>query len=100
MKGKTWINALIISLVVGTFVSLVASSSPDGLEYVAEQHGFINAAVNHISGLVPDYAFPGISNEYIATAFAGLFGTAATFLLLYFIGKALFPVSEKAGQKR
>lgn len=79
----------IAALITGTFISLFASGSPDGLEKVAEDKGFLSSALDFpFATIMPDYAFP-IENEWIATSLAGLIGTIMTFLILFGIGKIL-----------
>jgi cobalt/nickel transport protein len=78
---------LVGSIIIGTLLSLFASASPDGLERVAVDRGFINSGKNYISGLFSDYLIPGITNEIIAAVLAGLVGTVLTFCLIYFIGQ-------------
>jgi len=56
-------------------LSPIASTHPDGLEWVAEQKGFVEAARAPVYRLIPDYIFPGISNEALATVVAGIVGT-------------------------
>jgi hypothetical protein len=82
---KWWHFALIISLLVAV-LSPLASSSPDGLEKVAENHGFIGLAHNAPFQVIADYIFPGIENEAIATILAGLIGTLVVFGVVYGIG--------------
>ncbi|MFH1787765.1 MAG: PDGLE domain-containing protein [Candidatus Altiarchaeota archaeon] len=91
MKMKWWHYGLITSLVMATVVSLFASSSPDGLERVAEDLGFIEHGEGHevVSAPMPDYAIPGIDNEIVAASLAGFSGTAIMFLLAYGIGSIL-----------
>ena len=73
--GRTWwIAGLVIALAL-TLLSPLASSSPDGLERVAEDKGFIDAAEDPPFQIVADYLFPGIENEATATILAGIVGT-------------------------
>lgn len=83
MKG--WQKGLLLALLVGTFLSPFASSKPDGLERVAEDKGFLEKGEGKalVSAPVPDYLLPGISNEKLATAGAGVLGTAAVFAAMY-----------------
>jgi hypothetical protein len=80
--------ALALALAVGlaTAVSPFASSSPDGLEKVAEEKRFLDerrlAAIQEDSP-IPDYAFPGVQNERLATGLAGFAGTLGVFALGY-----------------
>lgn len=74
-----------IALAVGlaTAVSPFASSSPDGLERVAEDKGFLEEGHAHAiqeDAPVPDYAFPGIDNARVATGVAGFVGVLVTFI--------------------
>lgn len=70
-----------------TILSPLASSHPDGLEWVAEEKGFLSAARDSIYNIIPDYVLPGISNEAIATILAGIIGAAIVFALAFAIAK-------------
>ncbi|HHN93296.1 MAG TPA: cobalamin biosynthesis protein CbiM [Anaerolineae bacterium] len=73
--GLRWVAVgLVIALAV-TFLSPLASPYPDGLERVAEDAGFIEAAQGAPYEVIPDYVFPGISNAALATIAAGVVGT-------------------------
>lgn len=73
-----WIGGLIIALTLAA-LSPLASAHPDGLEWVAEQKGFLAAAQDAPYHIIPDYTLPGVSNEAIATIGAGVVGTAIVF---------------------
>jgi hypothetical protein len=79
---KWWHFALIASLLLAV-LSPLASSSPDGLERVAEDKGFIDQAHNAPFQVIADYVFPGIKNEALATILAGLLGTIVIFGVVY-----------------
>ncbi|MFC1656123.1 PDGLE domain-containing protein [Patescibacteria group bacterium] len=83
MQKKKLIILLILSVFIGLALSFFASPSPDGLERIAENHCFIESAISFWNGLMPDYTFLGIENEWLAVGLAGLIGTMATFLVLY-----------------
>jgi cobalt/nickel transport protein len=81
---------LLIALVIGVFLSPFASSSPDGLERVAEDKGFIERALeSSLPSIIPDYAFPGIESEKLATSLAGLVGVVLTFGVAVVIGRVI-----------
>ncbi len=82
MKSKWWLISLLICLIVAIF-SPLASSSPDGLERVAEDKGFIELANDAPFQIIADYVFPGIENEAVATITAGIIGTLILFGLAY-----------------
>ena len=71
-----------ICLVVASFAPL-ASSSPDGLERVAGDKGFIDLAQEAPFQVIAGYVFPGIENEALATILAGIIGTLILFGVVY-----------------
>ena len=79
-KGGTaiWIVGILIAIGLA-FVAPWASSHPDGLERVAEQYGFLETAQAPTYSILPDYIFPGISNEAAATVLAGVIGILLVF---------------------
>lgn len=73
--GKVvWIAGLAIALAIA-IASPLASSFPDGLEWVAQQQGFLANAQSAPYRVIPDYVFPGIHNQALATIVAGIVGT-------------------------
>jgi len=82
MKTKWWLIALLVCLAVASF-SPLASSSPDGLERVAEDKGFIDVGKGAPYQIIADYVFPGIENEALATILAGWIGTLILFGMAY-----------------
>lgn len=70
--------ALAVAIGLATAVSPFASSHPDGLERVASDQGFVDAG-RASSGPIPDYAFPEIDDERLATGLAGFTGTLVAF---------------------
>jgi cobalt/nickel transport system permease protein len=73
-RGSTWIAiGLVIALAVA-FASPLASSSPDGLERVAEDQAFTEKAQTAPYTILPDYTIPGISDEALTTIAAGVIG--------------------------
>lgn len=84
------------ALLVAAFLSPFASSSPDGLERVAEDKGFIEKGTSYFTGSpIPDYSMPGIGHEGAATGLAGVVGTVLTFGMMYGVGKLI--VRKKRG---
>lgn len=80
------ILALAVAVGLATAVSPYASSSPDGLERVATDHGFVDDGKLHAiqdGAPIPDYAFPGIDDPRVATGVAGFVGTLCVFGLGY-----------------
>lgn len=77
--GKVvWAVGLGIALLLA-LSSPFASAHPDGLEWVAEQKGFLDVAQGPLFQIIPDYVFPGITNEAFATILAGIVGSLIVF---------------------
>ncbi|HBQ29390.1 membrane protein [Peptococcaceae bacterium SCADC1_2_3] len=91
MNKKFLIVGFIVAVLIAAVLSPFASSYPDGLERVAEDKGFIVLAEGKelIKTWMPDYVFPGINHEGVATALAGIIGTVLVLIVLYGIGKLL-----------
>ncbi len=85
MAKKEILFGLIIAIFLALFLSPFASWYPDGLEKVAEEGKVIEKIEVKpvIPSPVPDYAWPGIKNERIATSIAGVVGTIIVFCMGY-----------------
>jgi len=94
MKSKWWLISLLVCLAVAS-LSPLASSSPDGLERVAENKGFIDLAQESPFQIIADYVFPGIENETLATILAGLIGTLILFGVVYSLAWLLASKTKK-----
>lgn len=81
---KKWIGLLIITLVAGGLLSPWASSQPDGLERVAEDHGFLEkAGAVHEWAPIPDYEVAGIPWSAVRVGLAGVIGAAIMITVLW-----------------
>lgn len=90
---------LAVAVGLGTAVSPWASPDPDGLEKVAQEEGFLDDATSdRIQGdsPIPDYAFPGIEDERVATGLAGFVGTLGVFV----VGLGIAWLLRKASRPR
>ncbi len=89
----------IVALLLAAFVAPFASSSPDGLEKVADVLGFARYSEETQplwnGAPVPDYSMPGVRSKRLAASVAGLFGTLAAFTVIagvfYLIGRGSNP---------
>lgn len=90
MTKNKWLVALALSVSIAGILSTFASPSPDGLERVAEDQGFLSAARQATGAVIPDYAMPGIADDRLATALAGIVGTLGVFALLAAVGRILY----------
>jgi len=76
--GLVWVFGLGIALALAV-LSPLASAHPDGLEWVAEQKGFLDTAQGPLYNIIPDYVLPGVSNAALATILAGILGALLVF---------------------
>jgi cobalt/nickel transport system permease protein len=91
--GKAiWAGGLAIAGLLAV-LSPLASAHPDGLEWVAGQKGFLENAQNPLYSIIPDYVFPGITNEALATIVAGIIG------MLLVLGVALGVAYSRRSKK-
>lgn len=76
---------LALSLFLAGVVSFYASSSPDGLERVGADVGFIDAATDSAASKswLADYGIAGITDARISGGLAGVIGVIVTGLLAY-----------------
>lgn len=81
MKNKNFLaTGFLAALLLAGVGSFYASSSPDGLEKVASDIGFIDSAKEHANanGPLADYGVKGIDNARLSSGAAGAIGVLAT----------------------
>lgn len=92
MSGRAsrwwWLGGLAIAALVVMVLAPLASPDPDGLERVAEDQGFLDAARDALFSILPDYAIPGLDGN-ASTIVAGLLGVALVFGIMLVVGRAL-----------
>lgn len=87
---RKWFTLTTITLVAAGVISYFASPNPDGLERVAEDHGFIDKATEQSwLAWIPDYEVPGIPFPIVKVGLAGIIGVALIFVVLYGLTAAL-----------
>jgi hypothetical protein len=74
---------LVVALLLAGVVSFYASSSPDGLEKVATDHGITAQARDHDLASSPfaDYGTEGVDDARLSGGLAGVVGVGVTLLL-------------------
>jgi PDGLE domain len=74
-------GGLLVTVGLALVVSGFASGSPDGLEKVAEDKGFLGTAKDHLfaDGPLADYTVRGVDNQRLSTGLSGLIGVLITF---------------------
>jgi ABC-type cobalamin transport system permease subunit len=95
MKRRHYLGLLVVGVGIALSIALfspLASSEPDGLEKVAENHGFMTQAEGAPYEVIADYVLPGVDNEHLATVLAGIIGViivAAIALAIAFLLRRL-----------
>jgi len=90
---------LAVALGLALFLSPFASSLPDGLERVAEDHGFLALGEDGAFAYAPfpDYALSGVRSPIWSTGIAGAVGTLAVFGLALLLGTGLRRLGQGRG---
>ena len=96
MGARWWVVGYIVAVAV-TLLAPLASGSPDGLERVAEDAGFIDRAQDAPYAIIADYVVPGIQNEGLATIFAGVIGVTIIYALVAGAMYALYSLFRRRG---
>jgi cobalt/nickel transport system permease protein len=81
-------GGILLALLIAAF-SPLASSHPDGLEFVAEQRGFLARALDPTFRLLPDYSVPFISDPAFTTILAVSLGTVIVFVVTWVVGRRM-----------
>lgn len=101
MKNWRFYVALVVvgmGIALGVaFLSPLASPDPDGLEKVAEDEKFLDEAKTPPYEVIPDYVFPGVENEDVATILAGIVGVLIVAALTFVVA---FVLRRTGGQAR
>ncbi|SDF36335.1 cobalt/nickel transport protein [Blastococcus aurantiacus] len=85
-RGRTTgflLVGLLVALLVAGVGSYYASSSPDGLEWSAEEEGFLDTAEDSAAADSPlaDYAVSGVDDGRLSGGLAGVIGVVVTLVL-------------------
>ena len=88
---RFFVVAIVVTLLVAGFGSYYASSHPDGLEFVAEQTGFIDSAEEPktADSLFADYGTKGVDDERLGGGIAGVAGVLIVLVLMGGIAHAV-----------
>jgi cobalt/nickel transport system permease protein len=70
-------------------LSPLASASPDGLERVAEDFGFLEAGMDAPYQILPDYTIPFLGETALSTIVAGVVGALVVLGLMFLLGGLL-----------
>jgi len=84
MRTKTFmVVGVLVALLIAGVVSFYASSSPDGLEYVAEKTGFSDTADESATedGPMAGYSAKGVDDPRLSGGIAGITGALVVLVL-------------------
>ena len=87
--GRGWIYAGIVVSLFAVLLSPLASASPDGLERVAEDMGFLHLGQSASYQVLPDYTVPFLGETALSTIVAGVVGALVVLGLMIVIGQSL-----------
>jgi hypothetical protein len=94
------LGGLLVAIGLALLVSGFASSAPDGLNKVADDHGLAATARSHLfeNGPLAGYAVKGVGNDRLSKGISGLIGV----LVSFGIGLALFALLRvlRSGDQR
>ncbi|MFM1825643.1 MAG: hypothetical protein RLZZ37_278 [Actinomycetota bacterium] len=86
-----YLSFFFVALFLAGVISFYASGSPDGLEKVAEEIGFIGTAKDSAVAGSPlaDYGVVGIANERLSVGISGIIGVLVTAVVAIYLFKYL-----------
>ena len=87
--GRGWVVVGVIVSLAAVLLSPLASASPDGLERVAEDMGFLRLSQSAPYKLLPDYTIPFLGQTALSTIVAGTVGALVVLGLMIVLGNAL-----------
>ena len=87
--SKGWILTGVLITLAVVLLSPFASASPDGLERVAEDLGFINIAQTAPYEVIPDYTIPFLGTTSISTIVAGVIGVLVVGVIIMIVGRGM-----------
>ena len=85
--GARWVWVGLLMALGMALLAPLASSSPDGLEFVAGEQGFLGRAMEPLYNILPDYTVPFIQNETVALIIAGVIGALIVFGIAWGVGR-------------
>lgn len=85
--GQGWVIGGAIVTAIAVLFAPLASASPDGLERVAEDMGFLNQGLGAPYTILPDYTIPFLGEGSVSTIVAGLVGALIVGLVAFGVGK-------------
>ena len=92
--GWGWVVGGVLLTLAAVLISPLASGSPDGLERVAENLGFLGIGQDAPYQILPDYTIPLFGETAFSTILAGVVGAVVLLGILILVGRSLRRRSE------
>ena len=92
--GRGWVYAGILVSLTVVLLSPLASTSPDGLERVAKNMGFLSAGKAAPFHIIPNYAIPFLGSTPLSTILAGALGVLIVLGVAFLLGRSLRKKTE------
>ncbi len=85
ISNRFYLYFLLVSVVIAGGLSFYASSSPDGLEKIAEDKGFLETAKDSAVADSPlsDYGVAGVDHDRLSVGLSGVIGVFVTALVAF-----------------
>jgi cobalt/nickel transport system permease protein len=87
--GRGWVVGGVLVSLFAVLLSPLASASPDGLERVAKDMGFLHLEQSAPFQILPGYTIPFLGQTPLSTIIAGAVGALVVLGLMIVIGKSL-----------
>jgi hypothetical protein len=103
MSRRNWFAVILVGVGIALAITLFspwASGNPDGLEKVAEDKGFIEEAEDPSYEIIPDYTFPGVEDERLATILSGIVGVIIVVAIVFGLGILLQSLARSRADDR
>lgn len=94
MNKRTITAVIITSGMLVIVAAAFASSSPDGLDWVARGLGFAQGSESGLAPF-PSYAVPALGHSFLSTLITGLIGIASVFIVVYLAGKFILGLRDR-----
>jgi cobalt/nickel transport system permease protein len=87
--GRGWVVAGGLVTAVVLALAPLASANPDGLEWVAEELGFMEAGLDAPYEILPDYTVPFLGETAVSVILAGIIGALIVAVVIFLLVKAI-----------
>ncbi len=94
-RGANFVLVGLLAALVTAAFSPLASSHPDGLEFIAGQRGFLGLALDAPYEVLPDYTVPLLQNPVLTTIAAVMLGTLIVFGISWLVGRGMLRLESR-----